>query len=153
MVLVVHGTQGEIFGTSDFHMIRFIWKKNKRKEKIINCTNLKDLIYYLIYDSVEPDTIVIGDKLSASVNLLTEDKEWKEKINTAGKEFLPIELGKICREICKRHGKKEPEIYIFSTFDNYSFFGKRNNDKEKILKYVEANNMKYLDKTDALSDH
>lgn len=67
-----------------------------------------DLLYELYYTGFEPDLIVIN----RDGGICSEETDWDRRLTKAS--CFPVELGEICKEICKEKVKREPKILIIT---------------------------------------
>lgn len=84
-------------------------------------SNTSDLIYYIFYTDTVFDAIIIGNDFEvdfkfSDINEQLLDIAEENNLNINSK-FFAIELGKVCKELSLRKGKKEPKIVIFSPYD------------------------------------
>lgn len=68
-----------------------------------------DVLYHLYYTDFTPELIIINQ---GDFCIDSDANDWDIRLSKA--EYFPTELGKICKEICKEKGKREPKILILS---------------------------------------
>ncbi len=118
-------------------------------------SNLCDGIYNLFYSAKEFDKVIIGDELETSVDTASLEEELGTLLQRLEDcRYFPVEFGKICIELCKKKGKKEPKIVVLTTCISYEFWTPKAEVlssmeiAKEIQRFVESNGMLLVDKTD-----
>lgn len=133
--------------------------------RIIDTPYVCNALGYLIDTDEEFDKIIIGDELEPTVEfdkIIISDGlealiEWlrAELQKLKDCKYFSVDFGKICIEFCKKLGKKQPKVIIWTTGFGYAFNAPQNIlydliPQEKILreidKYVKDNGMQLVSK-------
>ena len=121
---------------------------------VTKTSNTEGLIDYLLYSDKEFDKIIIGDELTEQLPRQI-DEEMLPKMK-GDKSYFPVTLAKVCQNICKKKGKKVPEIIIATTCYYYEFYMKNdgrnffsNDEISSIVRaFVEQNGFRFVSEQD-----
>lgn len=114
------------------------WMKNLEPVELMPVT--ENLITDIFFTDNEVDLIFIGEDLESDINSPNYPEELQEQLKKLeNSKFPPITLGEVCRELCKKRGKKEPVIAMAIGLEPYG------EKKSEIKRMIEESNMEYVD--------